>query len=285
MGILEQRAGIETIQQKLVPNITKNIADRYGLADVLIVRHILEHCQEPTIFLNALKTLLTPAGYIVFEVPDCEKAFKARDYTTVWEEHRLYFTQETFLGLLRRSGYEVVYFESYPYPFENSLVAITRLSSNKPELTVADTATPAAFSQRFNSHKKLIASFLSHYRQHTGKIAMYGAGHIACAYLNYYGVADQIEFVVDDNVNKQHKYMPGSKLPIMPSTALVEQGIKLCLLCLIPEVEARVVAKNEVFLAAGGKFASIYPDGNAQSSDINFFQCRRPTFRNFESSS
>ena len=96
---------------------------------------------------------------------------------------------------------------------------------------------------------------------------MYGAGHIACAYLNYYDVAEQIEFVVDDNTSKQQKYMPGSRLPILPSPALLEQGIKLCLLCLIPEVESKVVARNAAFLEAGGIFVSIYP---GSSSALNY---------------
>ena len=45
---------------------------------------------------------------------------------------------------------------------------------------------------------------------------MLGAGHLSGAFINLYGLAEQIEFVADDNPNKQGLLMPGSRLPILP---------------------------------------------------------------------
>ena len=69
---------------------------------------------------------MSPEGYVVFEVPDATRALDRLDYTTVWEEHVLYFTPATLRGCLERAGFEVVSLESYPYTLENSLVAIVR---------------------------------------------------------------------------------------------------------------------------------------------------------------
>ena len=88
---------------------------------------------------------------------------------------------------------------------------------------------------------------------------MFGAGHLSCFWINVLGVEAELEFVVDDHPAKRGLRMPGSRLPIRGSSALLEENITLCLLSLSPESEAKVLAKNPEFLARGGSFASIFP--------------------------
>ena len=56
-------------------------------------------------------------------------------------------------------------------------------------------------------------------------IALFGAGHLACAFANFMGVTDLIDFVADDTPQKQNKFLPGARLPILPSAALAERKI------------------------------------------------------------
>ena len=56
--------------------------------------------------------------------PDCTRAMDACDYTTIWEEHTLYYTADTFRHGLSVAALDIVRMENYEYPFENSLVAI-----------------------------------------------------------------------------------------------------------------------------------------------------------------
>ena len=72
-------------------------------------------------------------------------------------------------------------------------------------------------------------------------------------------VDDTIEFIIDDNPHKRGLYMPGSHLPIVASSALLEHDITLCLLSLNPIGEENVIAKNAAFAEHGGTFASIFP--------------------------
>jgi hypothetical protein len=54
--------------------------------------------------------------------------------------------------------------------------------------------------------------------------------------------------------------MPGSKAPILPSSALVDRDIRLCLMTVRAEIEDAVAAKNAAFTAKGGILASIFPE-------------------------
>jgi hypothetical protein len=263
LGIREAGIGVETIQDRLTPQTAARLREKRGVSDVVIVRHIVEHAHDLRGFMAALKGLVSPTGYVVLEAPDCERAFERHEFTTLWEEHIVYFTPETYRRTLANCGFALVDFVVYPYPFENSLVAIAR----PDERAVRAAASPAPAAERARFHKfaqalpeygEKIRRYLEDYRRRHGKIALFGAGHLAATYVNIFRLTPLVEFVVDDNPNKQGMFMPGSALPIRGSAALVEENIKLCLLGLSPQSEDKVVAKQGRFVERGGTFASIF---------------------------
>ena len=259
LGINDHLAGLETIQSYLKPAKAREMLAERGLTDVLIVRHILEHAHEPKEFLAALRELVKPGGYFVFEVPDCTPALERGDYTMYWEEHVSCFTPGTFQQGLIAWGFSPVEFERYIYSNENSLVAIVQAGSGSPH-----PQDPAAvqqgrkYSSEFSAYRINVNQALENERKH-GKVAVFGAGHLSCAWINFLGIEKHIEFVVDDHPRKKGMFMPGSRLPIRSSSDLLEQDIRLCLLSLSPESEIKVIQKNQAYLEAGGQFASIFP--------------------------
>lgn len=258
-------AGMESVQQQITSALIQQIAQQHGQVDVVIVRHVFEHAHQPAVFLDALKHLVRPNGYIVIEVPDCERSLNLLDYTTFWEDHILYFTPRTFRHCFAFAGLEVVQVENYPYPFENSLVAFVRV--HKPGISdyLDETALQEElqrgdhFAKQFELTRTRYQEFLSSYAQNQGKVALFGAGHLAGTFITLMGLKDVIAFVVDDDPNKRGLYMPGSHLPILESSKLLEENIKLCLLTLAPSSEAKVIQKNQAYLEQGGSFFSIFP--------------------------
>ena len=79
---------------------------------------------------------------------------------------------------------------------------------------------------------------------------MFGAGHLACMFINVMGLNDEIAFVVDDHPAKRGLRMPGSSLPILPSSALIDDGVSVCLTSLSPESEEKVIRNQASFLRA-----------------------------------
>jgi hypothetical protein len=265
LGITDPKAGIETMQERLHPGVVSGLRQKYGAPDVVIARHILEHAHDTLSFIAALRQLVSPGGYVVFEVPDCTPALEALDYTTVWEEHVLYFTPETLRHCLGFGGLSLVHFTCYPYPYENSLVGIGQAQSAvTPTFPAASVLEPEerraqVFSQALAKRRHLLSQFLAVYGQSHGRVAIFGAGHPACTFINLMGLKDHIAFVVDDHPHKQGLFMPGSRLPIYGSATLLKEDIKLCLMSLNPDSEAKVIQKNQAFLAQGGTLTSIFP--------------------------
>lgn len=264
LGIVEPCAGIETLQARLTPERAASAASRNGAADVVIARHVFEHATDPTAFAAALGRLVVPGGHVVIEVPDCQRALELCDYTTVWEEHSLYFTPRTFLRTLETRGYTIRQSSSVPYPLEDSLIAIATPAPSAghdvdQEHVAADVRIARRFADSFADRSAAVVGELGALHRRHGRIAVFGAGHLACTFINLMGVARFVDCVLDDNPHKVGLYMPGSRLPIVPSQTLLDREISLCLLSIGAGGEHNVIDKQRAFVDRGGSFRSIFP--------------------------
>ena len=265
LGIQEKAAGVETIQGRFSPEVAERMAQTHGRPHMIIARHVLEHAYDMHKLMAGFRALLAPNGYLVFEVPDCADTFTHNDYTTFWEEHLTYFTPTTFENAFPYFQTEIVKSISYPYPFENAMVAIVQFKDETPppvplsDKLTSELSRARKFADYFPAQRVATKSYLEKYRKAHGKIALFGGGHLACVYITALGLEDCIDFVVDDDPNKRGLLMPGSRIPILGSSQLLAQSVKLCLMSLSPESEKKVVAKNESFIDQGGRFASIIP--------------------------
>ena len=265
LQIEDTQASVEIIQGRIGPESAIRITHSRGRSDLMIARQVLEHSHTMKVFLEGLKRFLYPGGYLMVEVPDNTRAMENCDVAMLWEEHIAYFTPETFQRNLALAGLEIAHYECFPYPFENSLVAIVREArrpipvSTSPKALAGELELARSFVKRVTDQKRRIREFFGSYRRNGGQVALFGAGHLACMYINVLGLGDIIDFIVDDHPKKKGLFMPGSQLPIYGSEALLNGKVKLCLLSLSPESEDKVIARNQAFVNQGGVFSSINP--------------------------
>lgn len=261
LGISDPLASLETVQACLTLELAETIAAKVGQADIVVVRHILEHAHSPRQLIEACQLLAKQDGWIVFEVPDCSKVLDGPDHCFLWEEHITYFTPATLKAFLGYAGFSDVDIRVYPYPMEDSLVAIVHNVRTEPKTTqvIADEVRRAEnFSSSLMERSGSVRSYLESLHAQGKKIALFGAGHLAAKFINFYGLAPFICGVVDDNPNKQTLFMPGSGVPIIDSSCLDTGEIDLCLLTLNPESEQKVLKAKSNYLSCGGRFRSIF---------------------------
>jgi len=265
------RAGVEIVQNYVSSKSfsEKCTDDHY---DIILIRHILEHTYDSVSFIESLKKLAHKNSYLVFEVPDCSLLFSSYDYTAIWEDHTMYFTPSTFKAFLKNAGFSIIDYNLYPYPYENCLVIIASIDNQECEVNLPeglDTSKQLMinYGKNFLNYREIIREKLQQIKINYGDIAIFGAGHLATMYVNVFDIADLISFVVDDDQNKRGLFVPGCRLPIMNSSALLDKNIKYCLTSLSPESEEKVIAKNQKYLSGGGIFTSIFP--SSQKSFIN----------------
>jgi len=262
LGVKDRCAGLETLQGVLSGAPVPTLIAKHGLADLLISRHILEHAHDPVALLATLGKLTAPGGYLVLEVPDCTKFVGACDYSFVWEEHITYFSSETLAALIDRAVLTLHEIFAHPYPYEDALIAIVRNDApgrdgrNEAQDIRGLLKAGANFAENYENVKAQIQSRLRRWRQHGKRIAIFGAGHLAAKFINFYALDELVECVIDDHENKREMLMPRSRVPIRGAAALKDTDI--CLLSLNPESERKVVAKHQDFRDSGGQFMSIF---------------------------
>ena len=265
LGISDPLSSVETVVNLFTPERAAILAEKHGKFDICIARHLIEHAMDIRQFMEAVKCLIRSNGYVVFEIPDCERALSKCDYTTYWEEHTVYFTPATFQSCFGFGGFELVSFIREEYPLEDSYIGIAQ-----PKVGIKEPFPPEdvikveidqvqRFSSQLQGTRKKYNNFLKAYKQEHGKIAIFGAAHMCCTFINVLNIKDHIDFVVDDNPHKRGMFMPGSHLPIYESQFILDKGIKLCLLTVSPAGEEKVLEKNQEFIKRGGAFKSIFP--------------------------
>lgn len=258
--------GLESMQSVVSnPEFAKFIGDKHGKLDLICARFILEHAESAYTFLRTLVQLVNPGGYLVIEVPDAGKMLSCSHHALVWEDHFTYFSPSSLLRLISGIGALPVDLSLYSYAYENVIVAILQVDdTQKPSRSVAtpgelEVVTEALqeFAEKFDFCKQRVREELKQRLSAGERLAIFGAGHHSAKYLNFYGVADLVEYAIDDNPNKQSLYMPGTDIAIKDSRFLIESKITTCLSPLSPESEMKVRQSIAPFFERGGEFIPI----------------------------
>lgn len=256
-----QQKGIKTINSYFTKESAGEFVSSFGKCDLFISRHMLEHVPDLVAFQEAMRIVLHPDAHVLFEVPDFGTNLNLLDYG-VWEEHVNQFTLQSFSFFLANIGVSDIHDETMLFS-GNSLIFFGKYTNGVKVKQDIDMQLLRAQILRYKNKwavfRSAFSEYLCRHKKSGGRIAVYGASVRVCSLINFSGIGLYLEFVVDDQSEKQGKYMPGSRLLILPSTAIQENSITLCLLAVNAECENKVIAKHQEFIRKGGQFVSVLP--------------------------
>lgn len=248
LGITESNSSIETIQATL-STTNQSLHKSFGLHTLVVARHILEHSSNLLEFLQSCTALLMGGGYLLIEIPDATQNLIGCDYTMVWEEHAIYLDLHQLCFILNFFGLEVVYYRVFPLPFESSIVVIAKqvgaISRNQsflsPTYSLVDPFM--RFSSNFQSISSAVVRALSREYSKGRKISIFGAGHLACAFIHYFKIQNLIQYCFDDSPNKIGKCLPGTSIPIINSSEIPVYNIDLLLTAVSIKSEGKILKR------------------------------------------
>ena len=197
---------------------------------------------------------------MLIEVPNYACNLRCRDYG-LWEEHVNYFTLDTLRYFLGLAGVELVHEEVILFSGEGIFVIGRKVANISSSLGYVDELRRqnVEYAAHWPLFRRALGEFLSSQKTAGKKIAVYGAGSRAFCLINFANIAGSIDLIVDDQMEKQNKFMPGGRLPIVPSDALYSRAIDICLLAVNTENEDKVIQKHAEWVQKGGTFWSILP--------------------------
>lgn len=184
-------------------------------ADLLVLRHVLEHVTDPVGLLRAAREhVARPGAALYVEVPDAAHMLRA---PAVWDliyEHVGYITAPALVAALEAAGWDVV---EVGTAFGGQFLwaeAVAREGAG-PGHAAPITESGGAIAQQAESFAAAYAGTTDRWRRVVAaetaagrRIAVWGAGSKGVAFLN--AVAPDADAVVDVNPRKQGRYVPGT---------------------------------------------------------------------------
>lgn len=231
--------GIETITEFFGVKLAKELSgNRKIKADLLLGNNVLAHVPDIVDFVGGMKIILAAQGVITMEFPHLLQLVDNNQFDTIYHEHFSYLSFYTVKKIFEAAGLELFDVEELPthggslriyakHPGDASKPvsdSVQQLLDKEQAKGIASLAYYDHFQQKALQVKLDLLTFLVEQKRAGKKVAAYGAAAKGNTLLNYCGVKnDLIDFVVDANPNKQHKWLPASHIPVVRESHLKEQ--------------------------------------------------------------
>lgn len=197
--------------------------------DCVVCRHTLEHIAPTEEFLRMVRATLGDRTdtVVFFELPETLRILEEGAFWDVYYEHCSYFTPGSLARLFRSAGFEIdelrldyddqyILLVAHPVaaasaaelPLEHDLGAISEGVARFEE------EGPAAIRGWRGQVRRLVAD--------GGRVAVWGAGSKAVAFLTTTKLDGEISAVVDINPHKQGRFLPGTGHEVSAPARLVD---------------------------------------------------------------
>lgn len=225
--------GVPTLIEFFNLNLANKLKYKKISADLIILNNVLAHVPKINDFVSALKVLLKKEGTITVEFPHLLELINNNQFDTIYHEHFFYFSLKTLQNIFishKLSIYKVQQLNThggslriYATHIGNNLDINSNKKSVKEIINLElrqginkidfySELKNNAYEIKLNTLKYLIDKKIN-----KKKIAAFGAAAKGNTFLNYCGIQkDIIDFVVDETPSKIGKYLPQSKIPILP---------------------------------------------------------------------
>jgi SAM-dependent methyltransferase len=174
-------------------------SDKYAYldADLIILRHTLEHIQEPLQFLTAIADSARPDAKIFIEVPSFEWILNQNAFWDIFHEHCNYFTVQSIANLFQNSEQGLLFNDQYMY-------LIADLKDLRKQVTPSEVQFPDLKASRLLELYKFYNEFV---RNHPG-LMVWGAGAKGVTFANLTDPERKyISNLVDISPEKQGRYI------------------------------------------------------------------------------
>jgi SAM-dependent methyltransferase len=193
--------------------------------DLIVANNVLAHVDDLFDVFHGIDTILKDDGALVFEVQYLPAMIESGAFDMIYHEHRDYHTLGPWVPFLKRWGLVIRHFEMLPT--HGGSVRIYCERPGVPLLILPEYIDWRAFTRRIHQAKTAVQRQIV---QVEGTLACFGATAKATTLIHHFGLADMIDYCVDNTPAKQGRFIPGTKIPIHGMEMLKERPPEAVLL-------------------------------------------------------
>lgn len=258
------KIGVPTLCEFFGRELAARLVGEGKRADVVLANNVMAHVADLNGLIAGMHAILKDDGVLVTESPYVRDLVDHCEFDTIYHEHLCYYSVTSLDALFRRHGLYLNDIERIPTHGGSLRSYVGRKEDVSPrvkEMLQAEKQDGPAnhryfrdFAHRVEGIRKQMLEVLNRLKKEGKTVAAYGASAKGSTMLSYLNAGpDLIQFVVDKNVHKQGKFMPGVHNPIYPPSAILERKPDYVVL-LVWNLKDEILRQQQDYIRSGGKF-------------------------------
>jgi hypothetical protein len=174
--------------------------------------------------------LLSKKGRIIIEVQYLMNTLKDLTFDNIYHEHYNYWSLTSLINFFKKFNVKIykaekvdthggslrVYIKkSKDQKVENSVKKILKDEEN---FGIKNFKTYEKFGKKVYQIRENVKNRIKEIKKDGENLVGYGAPAKATTALNFFGIKDEIDYIIEDNDLKHNKFVPGVKIPIFSKT-------------------------------------------------------------------
>ncbi len=207
------------LEKKNLKKIKKN-------ADLILASNVFAHSDKLKEMAECMISLLSKKGTIIIEVQYLMNTLKDLTFDNIYHEHYNYWSLTSLVNFFNQFKLKIFRSETVDTHGGSIRVYITKDIKVKIETSVKkmlkeeenygikEFKTYQKFGEKVYKIRKNVLINIKKLKNENKTIIGYGAPAKATTALNFFGISEEINFIVEDNKLKHNKFIPGVKIPI-----------------------------------------------------------------------
>ena len=264
--------GIDTLVQFYGVETALEVYKKHGAADLITCNNVYAHVPDINDFTKALEISLSENGVVTIEFPHLQNLIELDQFDTIYHEHFSYLSvgvvQKIFaahnlrifdVDKLTTHGGSVRVYGCKDKAVHECSDNVNAIIDEEIKHGLFNLSTFENFSNRATNIKLRFLEFLIKAHEEEKTVCGYGAAAKGNTLINFAGVKpDLLPFVGDAAPSKIGKYLPGSRIPIVPPHVL--EDMKPDYIIIFPwNITAEVKTQFAGLVEDGCKFFTFIP--------------------------
>ena len=208
------------LEKKNLKKIKKN-------ADLILASNVFAHADNLKEMATCMKDLLKKNGSIIIEVQYLVNTLKDLTFDNIYHEHYNYWSLTSLVNFFNQldliiynakkinthGGSLRIYISKNTKIKKNKI--ISKILKEEEDFGIKKYITYKNFGQKIYEIKNKILKNIKKLKETKKNIIGFGAPAKATTALNFFGISEYFNYIVEDNKLKHNKYIPGTNLKIV----------------------------------------------------------------------
>jgi nucleoside-diphosphate-sugar epimerase len=236
---LANKNKIKTFNGFLEKKILKKIK---GNAAIILASNVFAHSDKLKEMAECMLNLLSNKGVIIIEVQYLLNTLKDLTFDNIYHEHYNYWSLTSLTNFFNQFNVKIFRAEKIIthggsiriYISKNKKIKIENnvknLLKEEENFGIKNFENYQKFSLQVYKIRENVIKNIKKLKENNKKIIGFGSPAKATTALNFFGITDQIDFIIEDNKLKQNKFVPGVLIPIKSKIDIKEKNLPILVL-------------------------------------------------------